>query len=417
MRGDRPHSTLCSSTLELGIDIGNVIKVGQVGVPWSVASQVQRLGRSGRRDDEPSIMLVYLKEQDLPPSSALVDRIRPNLLQAIALTELMLEHWIEPPRIQELDFSTMVQQTLSALVERGGATAPELFECLVARGAFAGVEPRQFAELLRCLANHDLIEQTPDGDLILGLKGEVIVRSYEFYSAFLTPPEYDVVHGGNSIGSLPSSIRLPEPGGHFLLGGRRWEVVEIDTKRQQILVQVAKKRKRPEFTDSSGEIHTVVRRKMRDMLLNDKQVAYLNSEANDWLDSARKSARESGLGNSQWVSHDHDSCELYPWVGSRTMTTMVLLARFAKLDVSAIPDRKPPIALSFSIRQSDVADALGRALLSCPTAEELAAILPFKHLRKYDVYLSDQLLHRNLAESALDLPEAVAVLRVLVESW
>lgn len=407
MRSNRPHSTLCSSTLELGIDIGNVAQVGQIGVPWTVASQVQRLGRSGRREDEPSIMQVYLEEQTLSPGSDLADRLRPSLLQAVALTELMLEHWIEPPRIDELDFSTLIQQVLSTLVERGGAKATELFDCLVARGAFARVVPQQFAELLHCLANHDLIEQTSEGELILGLEGEAIVRSYEFYSAFLTPPEYDVICGSKSIGKLPSSIRLPEPGDHFLLSGRRWEVLEIDANRQQILVVLAKKRKRPEFAGSSADIHTVVRRKMREVLLSEKNFAYLNPEARDWLESSRNDARQSGLDDTQWVRYGRNACELYPWVGSRTLTAMQLLARFAKLDVSTIPDRKPPIALRFAKNQPEVSDTLRRVLASCPSADELAAQMTAKHLRKYDVYLSDPLLHCNLADSALDLEEAV----------
>ncbi|MCC7086626.1 MAG: TerB N-terminal domain-containing protein [Pirellulales bacterium] len=52
MREASPRSTLCSSTLELGIDIGNVKATGQIGAPWSVNSLIQRLGRSGRRDGD-----------------------------------------------------------------------------------------------------------------------------------------------------------------------------------------------------------------------------------------------------------------------------------------------------------------------------------------------------------------------------
>src|SRR5690606_26215688 len=60
MRGSRPCTTICSSTLELGIDIGYVTQIGQIDPPGSVASQVQRLGRSGRREGEPAIMTVYI---------------------------------------------------------------------------------------------------------------------------------------------------------------------------------------------------------------------------------------------------------------------------------------------------------------------------------------------------------------------
>jgi hypothetical protein len=55
-----PTTAVCSSTLEMGIDIGSVRAVGQVDTPWSVASMVQRLGRSGRHDGDTAIMRMYV---------------------------------------------------------------------------------------------------------------------------------------------------------------------------------------------------------------------------------------------------------------------------------------------------------------------------------------------------------------------
>ena len=55
-----PRTTaVCTSTLELGIDIGDIECVAQIGPPFSVASLRQRLGRSGRRPGQAAVLRMY----------------------------------------------------------------------------------------------------------------------------------------------------------------------------------------------------------------------------------------------------------------------------------------------------------------------------------------------------------------------
>ncbi len=121
LKSGSPTVAFCSSTLELGIDVGDVSIVGQIGAPWSVNSLMQRLGRSGRAEDEPSVMVVFL-EEDLENSS-IIDRLYPDFLRSVAMTELMLEKWCEPPLGDLPHYSTFIQQILSIITERGGANA------------------------------------------------------------------------------------------------------------------------------------------------------------------------------------------------------------------------------------------------------------------------------------------------------
>jgi ATP-dependent Lhr-like helicase len=85
LRGDLPATALCTSTLELGIDIGHVRTVGQIDPPWSVAAAIQRLGRSGRRAGEPARMRLYSRDETPHTDSSLTDLLFPRLLRSIAV--------------------------------------------------------------------------------------------------------------------------------------------------------------------------------------------------------------------------------------------------------------------------------------------------------------------------------------------
>lgn len=404
MRGEAPYTTLCSSTLELGIDIGDVEVVGQIGAPWSVSSLIQRLGRSGRRGEEVSEIRIFVENLPLHRDSDLVERLRPQLLQAIALTELMLDKWLEPPNSACSDFSTLVQQILSVLTETGGVAARELFTRLVTRGAFAGVEAGEFAALLRSLGERKLVEQMTEGDLVIGLEGEWIVKSLDFYSAFASSKEFTVLHAGGAIGSI-SAMDPPPPGDHLLLAGRRWQVVDVDAKREEINVAPARGKKRAPFHGSAGDVHDRVRQTMRDLVLGDKPIGYLNAHAAAWLQEAREIAAAGGLSNSPWYELSPERSLLFTWSGSRIQRTMVLLAKLAGIDAD---DRQ--IAVEFAAPERVARhklQALLRAGVACDSLVENAAS-PSR--RKYDDYLPKDLLYKSFIADALDVDGCLLLL-------
>jgi ATP-dependent Lhr-like helicase len=408
MREDTPHTTVCSSTLELGIDIGKVAAVGQIGAPWSVSSMVQRLGRSGRRAGEHAEMRVYIEDFELDGDANVIDRLHPKLLQAIALTELMLQKWIEPPLLQLEDFSTLIQQILSVLAETGGASASDVFARLIGQGAFGGLDAGSLAAVLRSLGGHDLIEQTAEGLLILGIEGERIVKNFEFYSAFASQREYAVLHAGHLIGSLPA-IDPPPVGEHMLLAGRRWQVTDVDTNQEEIHVIPATGKKRPFFGGAAGDIHSVVREKMRDLVLDDQSIKYLNSTAARWLSQARALAASMNVNTGAWCDLSANRCVLFTWLGTRTQRTIVLLAKIAGFDAIDYG-----VAVEFPNSSQHVRLKLASLLKDRPSALELAAASPFKERRKYDSFLSEDLLVRSFAHDALDIEECFCCLRACV---
>ena len=129
-----PTRALCTSSLELGIDIGAVEAVAQIDPTWSVASMVQRLGRSGRTPGSTSQMRLYVRAPALTAQASLVHLLRPALLQAVAMVKLLLAGWLEPATADRMHLSTLVHQILSVLKETGGQTALALYQSLCPYG-------------------------------------------------------------------------------------------------------------------------------------------------------------------------------------------------------------------------------------------------------------------------------------------
>src|SRR6185312_14682058 len=177
--------------------------VAQVGPPPSVAALRQRLGRSGRRPGEPAILRAYVVENHVTVESPVSDRLRESLVQSAACVRLLLENWFEPPREGGLHLSTLVQQIMSIIAERGGVTASELSRTLVKDGPFAGLSTGDLGKLLRELGRRELLVQDSSGALLLGALGERVVGHYDFYAAFASRDEWQIVQDGRALGTLP----------------------------------------------------------------------------------------------------------------------------------------------------------------------------------------------------------------------
>lgn len=409
MQGQRPYTTICSSTLELGIDIGNVRAIGQIDPCFSVSSLVQRLGRSGRHDNEPHQMRVFIVEGAPDAHSSLESQLYPRLLHSIALTELMLERWVESPNVFPFDFSTLVQQTFSIIAETGGTSASRLFEMLIHRGAFRFLNQKQYAVLLRGLKKHDLIEQSGDGTLILGMLGEKIVRHYDFYAAFTTPNEYRVVCAGKLIGRLVSDF-IPPPMDHLILAGLRWQVVEVDHEHLEVLVRHAQGAKSPRFPPGEPDIAAEVRQKMRFTLREQSIPAYIDSVSQKLLADGRRQAVNVGLHRSDIVKSGETTMLWFPWTSSRIMRTLEIVFKSA-----AIEAQGSSLAFKITMPRKPLIESLIVLLSSPPSAEKLSEGVELLCFRKWDRYVDPELLRQSFAADSLDLSGSMKCISALYE--
>lgn len=277
-----PVSVVSTSTLELGIDIGAIDMVIQLDSTFTVSSLKQRLGRSGRKPGSSRIFQLYSTTEE-------------SLLQSLAVTELLLSNWLEPPQEQKLPYDILFHQILSMVVEKDGILKSDLFSKIQGNPAFFHMPLEKIELLIEHMASKDYLEKIrPNEEYILGLEGERILRSKEFYSVFVTPEEYEVRAKDRIIGSL-SKLPYYQPGLNIILAGKLWTIKKIDYNRSIVYVEKAVSAKPPIYSGSGGKINHEIRSKMVEILCTQKKYPYLFGDGAQLLDALRKEANIMGL--------------------------------------------------------------------------------------------------------------------------
>jgi len=406
-----PVNIVCTSTLEMGIDIGAVISIAQIGVPPSVASLRQRLGRSGRKEGDPAILRIYIQENAVTKNSKPLDCLRSRLVQTIAMVRLLLEKWYEPPTTGGLHLSTMVQQLLSLIAQYGGITADHAYNLLCKNGAFKEIGHQMFGDLLRNLGNQRLIMQASDGLLLHSQLGERIVNHYSFYAAFTTPEEYRLVSGDRTLGTLPFD-RPVEVNSLLIFGGKRWIVLEVDAHKKIIILKPAAGGKPPQFDGQAGRVYDRIRQEMFAVYTEKSIPIFLDAQAKELLDEARKAFDRFALSNKKILVQGSESY-LFCWMGDRVLDTLV-----AMLTAKGLSAVNYGIAIEVSKISPNELQSCLRALLTegLPDAYELARSVVNKAAEKYDNFLTDELLSADYAASKFDAEGAFNVLTAIMSN-
>jgi ATP-dependent Lhr-like helicase len=262
----------CTSTLELGIDIGTVDKIVQIDSTHSVSSLVQRIGRSGRREGEKSIVNIYATDKW-------------NLLQSLACWNLYKAEFLEPLRTAKKPFDILLHQMLSIVKQLSGCKRTDLINRLKKNSTFEPILENDISNLIDEAIKLDYLEII-EHELILGIEGEKIVNSREFYSVFKTEPNFKVIFSGKTIGDIPFSpqVKIDE---NLLLAAKIWKIVDIDFEGSKILVIPAKDGKKPMFFGGGGNIHPRIREEMVRILKCNETYSELDENSNLALSELR----------------------------------------------------------------------------------------------------------------------------------
>ena len=408
--GDEIAVTCATVTMELGIDIGRLQRVAQVDAPTSVSGFLQRLGRSGRRGDPPEMIEVFREETPLP-NAPLPQLIPWGLLRAVAIAELyMEERFIEPPRVKKMPFSLAFHQTLSILASSGELRPSALAERILSLPPFQGITKEDYRTLLLSMLENEFLEMTEEKGLIVGLGGERLLSSYKFYAVFKDSEDFTVRCESDEIGTITNP---PPVGDRFALAGRVWEVTETDLPRRLIFAKQVDGKMEISWPGDSGEIHTRLLEKMRDILFDTKQYPYLMPNAAARLETARHLAKNTGMEHSMLIPIGGSSFCLFPWLGTRAFRTLrrLILKHARTLGISDL-SCEGCCYMTFKAWRADgeaflsrLADILAREGID---KESLVGPSESPAYDKFDGYIPAELLRRAFATDRLEADEVLA---------
>ncbi len=221
---------VATSTLELGIDVGDLDRVLQIDAPARVASFLQRLGRTGRRPGTRA-NTTFLTTS---PSA---------LLRAAGLLVLWSEGHVEPVQPPPYPAHVLTQQMLALTLQNQGIHRrdPDLW----LRGfALLEKEPGLVGEIFQHLEETGILWDEA-GRLWFGEEGEDRLGRRNFLdllSLIQSPPLFTVYLGRKELGHVhPASfVARNDEVPVLLLGGRRWKIRSIDWDRQEAFVEPTK---------------------------------------------------------------------------------------------------------------------------------------------------------------------------------
>lgn len=382
-----------TSTLELGIDVGDLDRVVQVNSPGSVASFLQRLGRSGRRaGSSRNCLFLALDEW--------------QLLWAAGLLHLWGSGYVEPVAPPPEPQHIVAQQLLALCLQEstiGRALWHEEWNGLAPFDR--GSEPIQ-----RYLVDEGFLDR--DGELLfLSPQAEDHFGRQHFMdmmAVFTAPPQFTVLSGRQEIGRTDPALLTEKIDGPrlLLLGGRSWKVTWIDWKRRRCFVESVDSGGRARWhTPGVSGVEFALARATRDVLLGTDPPVRLTQRAQRVLAEVRDEHGLTAHPAGTVISRTDSDIRWWTWAGYRANAT--LAATFGSLtdEKQRVDDASIRLRgdLTRGMWQAGTADAAAR--LSLPDVDERAL-----HGLKFNEALPHQLAVATLSARLADLDNAGTVL-------
>ncbi len=217
---------LCTSSMELGIDVGHVDHVVQYNSPRQVARLLQRVGRAGHREGDISAGTIVASHPD-------------DVLESLVVARRARQGAVEPAAIHHGSLDTVANQIAGLVMERGDIQAMRAYELVARAYPFADLDTTTFKQVVQELAENSIVWLDEEADRLEKRRG---TWEYFYRNLSMIPDEttYDVedVASGDQVGTLDERfvVNFAAPGEVFVQRGEMWRITEIDEEEETVTV-------------------------------------------------------------------------------------------------------------------------------------------------------------------------------------
>lgn len=322
---------VCTSTLELGIDVGDLDRVLQAEAPDTVGAFLQRMGRTGRRPGQVANTTFFCETTD-------------GVLQAIALIELARSGWVEHVEVSDRCWPVFIHQLLAMSLANDGIAPEAAWDQLSRVPDFRGIRREELDRLVEWMLRDESFVLAA-GRLVLGPRAE---RRFgrrhfmELFAVFSSPRSYTVqTAAGQPLGTLNQEFvdRLVDGVSSFLLGGRAWAVLAVRHDDRRVVVGPAPRGKQPTWGGFLPQyLGEAICRKIRDVIAGEEEYAYLTAEAATALADRRDALRSILAPRGASIQITDGEIRWWTFAGGRINSTIRHALGSVLPNVQIVPD-------------------------------------------------------------------------------
>ena len=325
------RAVVCTSTLDLGIDWGNVDLVIQLASPKGASRMVQRIGRANHRLDEPSRALF-------------VPANRFEMLECQAAREAIAENKFDGDAARTGALDVLAQHVMGCACSEPFDLL-KLYDELVTAGPYRDLAWEDFEQVVDfvstggyALKTYDRFRRIVKGqDGLWRVRDQATAQRHRMnVGAILSPAVLAVriamgkrLTGGRKIGEVEEGyVEMLEPGDTFIFAGQVWSLVAVTGLDVLVRPAMGKDPKMPSWGGSKFALSTFLAKRVRELMFDETHWKVLPNDVREWLEIQKDRSlivKEEELLLETFPRGKRNFIVCYPFEGRLAHTTLAML--------------------------------------------------------------------------------------------